>query len=134
MFQHFLDAQAGVYDQMLRELRTGQKQSHWMWFILPQLKALGRSDTAKHFGLADLDEAKAYAAHSVLGVRLRECVSLANAVEGKSANDIFGSPDDLKFRSCLTLFARATGEDIFRAALAKYYGAEDPLTLAELTR
>ena len=133
MFQPFLDAQAGVYEQALAELRAGRKQSHWMWFIFPQLKALGRSSTAKLFGLADLDEARAYAAHPLLGARLRACVAAAGAIEHTSAHEIFGFPDDLKFRSCLTLFLRATGEDLFRASLVKYYdGEEDPLTVAAL--
>src|SRR5262249_9142466 len=107
--------------------------SHWMWFIFPQLKTLGRSAVAQRFGLADLDEAAAYAAHPVLGPRLRACVGAALAIEGANADQIFGFPDDLKFRSCLTLFLRATGDEIFRTGLAKFYaGEEDPLTLAAL--
>lgn len=128
-----MEAQDGCYAAVLAELRAGRKRTHWMWFIFPQLRALGRSETAQRFGLADLDEARAYAEHEVLGPRLRECVGLANAVSGRTAREIFGTPDDLKFRSCLTLFLRATGEPAFREALQRYYdGAEDPLTLTEL--
>jgi len=135
MFEAFVTAQAPIYAQVLDELRAGAKASHWMWFIFPQLRALGRSETARRFGLADLEEARAYAAHPVLGPRLRECVALANAVEGKSANAVFGFPDDLKYRSCVTLFFGATGERLFQAALERYYGGEgDPLTSAALER
>lgn len=135
MFEAFVTAQAPIYAQVLDELRAGAKASHWMWFIFPQLRALGRSETARRFGLADLEEARAYAAHPVLGPRLRECVALANAVEGKSANAVFGFPDDLKYRSCVTLFFAATGERLFQAALERYYGGEgDPPTLAALER
>jgi len=135
MFEAFVTAQAPIYAQVLDELRAGAKASHWMWFIFPQLRALGRSETARRFGLADLEEARAYAAHPVLGPRLRECVALANAVEGKSVNAVFGFPDDLKYRSCVTLFFAATGERLFQAALERYYGGEgDPLTLAALER
>ena len=131
MLDPFLAAQNPVYATVCAELRTGRKQSHWMWFIFPQLRALGRSPTALRFGLADLAEARAYIAHPVLGERLRDCTGLVNAVEGKSAHEIFGSPDDLKFRSCMTLFARASSDNgIFVAALAKYFGGKpDPLTL-----
>ena len=131
MLDPFLAAQNPVYATVCAELRTGRKQSHWMWFIFPQLRALGRSPTALKFGLADLAEARAYIAHPVLGERLRDCTGLVNAVEGKSAHEIFGSPDDLKFRSCMTLFARASSDNgIFVTALAKYFGGEpDPLTL-----
>jgi uncharacterized protein (DUF1810 family) len=133
MFEHFIAAQAGVYETVLSELRAGQKRSHWMWFIFPQLRALGRSATAQRYGLGGAEEARAYAAHPVLGVRLRDCVALANAIEGKSANAVFGFPDDLKFRSCVTLFLAATGEQLFQEALDRYYGGEgDALTLEAL--
>jgi uncharacterized protein (DUF1810 family) len=133
MFEHFLEAQEPIYDQVRAELRAGCKTSHWMWFVFPQLGVLGRSLTAKAFGLADLEEARAYAAHPVLGARLRECAALANGVKQRSAEDVFGPIDALKFRSCLTLFWRATGEDVFREGLARYYdGEEDLLTLAAL--
>lgn len=135
MFGHFIEAQAGVYAQVLAELRAGRKRSHWMWFIFPQLRVLGRSVTAQRFGLAGLDEAQAYAAHDLLGARLRECVGLANAFAGESALDLFGPPDDLKYRSCATLFFCATKEHLFKQALDKFYGgAEDPLTLEALAR
>lgn len=133
MFEHFTAAQAPVYAQVLAELSAGRKRSHWMWFIFPQLRALGRSATAQRYGLEGLADARAYAAQPVLGARLRECVTLANAIEGKTANEVFGFPDDLKFRSCVTLFLAATGEVVFQQALDKFYdGAGDPLTLAAL--
>jgi uncharacterized protein (DUF1810 family) len=130
----FLEAQERCYPRVLEELATGQKTSHWMWFIFPQLRGLGVSSTARRFGLAGLDDARAYLAHPMLGARLRECVRSVLAVEGRSAHQIFGSPDDLKLRSCLTLFAAAAAggadDQVFRAALTKYYGGEpDPLTV-----
>lgn len=135
MFEHFIAAQESVYPRVLGELRAGAKQSHWMWFIFPQLRELGRSATAQRFGLAGLAEAKAYAAHDLLGMRLRECVGLANAVQGKTALELFGPPDDLKYRSCVTLFLHATGEQLFQDALDRFYaGEEDPLTLQALRR
>lgn len=133
MFEDFVAAQRPVYDTVIAELAGGRKQSHWMWFIFPQLRALGRSPMAHRFGLVDLDEARAYAVHPLLGDRLRQCVDLVLAIQGSTAHDIFGSPDDLKFRSCLTLFGRATGESMFEEGLARYYGGEeDPLTLRAL--
>ena len=130
----FLAAQQDCYARVLEELVAGRKTSHWMWFIFPQLRGLGMSATARRFGLAGLDEARAYLGHSLLGGRLRECVRALLAVEGRSAQQIFGSPDDLKLRSCLTLFAaaadRGADDGEFAAALAKYYGGEpDPRTL-----
>jgi uncharacterized protein (DUF1810 family) len=105
-----------------------------MWFVFPQIAGLGHSPTARRFAIASQDEARAYLAHPLLGPRLRQCVTLVNAVEGRSAHDIFGSPDDVKFRSSMTLFAAAASDrEIFLAALQKYYGgAPDPLTLARL--
>jgi uncharacterized protein (DUF1810 family) len=135
MFTHFLTAQAPVYDTVLAELRAGEKRAHWMWFIFPQLRALGRSATAQKFGIEDLDDARAYLAHPVLGPRLRDCTALVLAVEDRTAHDIFGSPDNLKFRSSLTLFAQAGGGPLFTDALARYYeGKHDPLTLNLLGR
>ena len=129
-FERFVSAQAPVYATVLAELSAGQKQSHWMWFIFPQLGALGRSPTAKFYGLAGLDDAQAYLAHEVLGPRLVECTGLVNAVSGRSAHEIFGSPDDLKFRSSVTLFRLAGGGEVFETALAKYFdGAEDAATV-----
>ena len=131
MLDHFIAAQDRVYEQVLAELRAGRKDTHWMWFIFPQLRALGRSPTAQKFGLADLHAARAYTFHPVLGPRLVECARLVNHVSGRTAHEIFGSPDDLKFCSSMTLFAHADPEEpAFREALEKYYGgAEDPLTL-----
>jgi uncharacterized protein (DUF1810 family) len=126
----FVAAQAPVYATVLDELRAGLKQSHWMWFIFPQLAALGRSPTATFYGISGLAEAREYLAHEVLGPRLVECVTLVNAVTGKSAHDIFGSPDDLKFRSCVTLFQLAGGGAVFGEALRRYYGGvEDEATV-----
>ena len=136
MFEHFVAAQDRVLPDVLAELRAGRKASHWMWFIFPQLTALGRSDTARRFGISGLAEAKAYLAHPVLGPRLIECTGIVNGVAGRTAHEIFGSPDDVKFRSSMTLFGRAADDPIpFRQALAKYYGGEeDPLTVALLER
>lgn len=120
--QRFVAAQAPVYAQVCDELAAGRKTSHWMWFVFPQLKGLGRSATAQHFGIASRAEAQAYWQHSLLGPRLKQCTELVLAVEGRSANQVFGSPDDLKFRSCMTLFAQATDEPAFRRALDKYFG------------
>jgi uncharacterized protein (DUF1810 family) len=133
--QRFVSAQAGVYDQALAELRRGRKQSHWMWFVFPQLKGLGISATAQHYGIASLAEAEAYLAHPVLGPRLRDCAAAALAVEGRSAHDIFGSPDDLKFRSSMTLFqAAAPDEPLFAQALERDFAGPDPRTLDLLAR
>jgi len=132
--QRFVDAQDRVYDNVLDELRAGRKRSHWMWFVFPQIRGLGSSPTAQHYGIASLAEARAYLDHPVLGPRLRECVALVNAVEGRSAEQVFGWPDDLKLRSSVTLFAHATDDNgDFLALLDKYYGGEqDPLTLERL--
>lgn len=132
--ERFLAAQAGVYPQVLEELARGRKASHWMWFVFPQLKSLGRSATALRFGIAGRTEAEAYLAHPLLGARLRECTRLMLAVEGRSALQVLGSPDDLKFRSSMTLFAAAGGAaPEFVAALAKCFdGQPDPATLALL--
>lgn len=127
--ERFVTAQERVIDSVRLELAAGAKRSHWMWFIFPQLRALGRSETARFYGLAGLEEARAYLAHPVLGPRLLECVGLIDHVQGKTALQILGSPDELKFRSCLTLFA-AIRRSPFEAALNHYYaGAPDPLTL-----
>jgi len=132
--QRFLDAQHGVYAQVLGELRAGRKSSHWMWFIFPQLQGLGVSPTARFYALSGLGEACAYLAHPLLGARLTKCTQLVNAVPGRTLHEIFGTPDDLKFRSCMTLFAAAAGAQAgsqpFRDALEKYCaGAGDPRTL-----
>jgi uncharacterized protein (DUF1810 family) len=130
----FVQAQAPMIERVQGELAAGRKTSHWMWFVFPQLKSLGRSSTARHYGLASLDEARAYWRHPVLGPRLQHCTTLVLAVPGRSAHEIFGSPDDLKFRSCCTLFERAAPEaTVFAQALQRFYGGErDPLTLQAL--
>jgi uncharacterized protein (DUF1810 family) len=132
--QRFVDAQAPIYDTVRAELRQGRKLSHWMWFIFPQIAGLGRSATSMRYAISSLAEAEAYLNHPVLGPRLRECTRLVMLVEGRSAHEILGSPDDMKFHSCLTLFAKAASEDsLFRDALEKYFdGAEDPMTLERL--
>ena len=129
--QRFLDAQDHVYDAVLGELRAGRKSSHWMWFIFPQVEGLGLSGTAQKFAITSLEEAKAYLQHPVLGPRLRECTQLVLNVDGRSAEQIFGYPDHLKFRSCLTLFMTATTDNkVFKDALLKYFdGKPDELTL-----
>ena len=144
----FVTAQQGVYQSVLAELSAGRKQSHWMWFIFPQLQGLGSSPTARHYAIGSLAEARAYLAHELLGARLRECTSLVNGLGGTTAQALFGYPDYLKFRSCMTLFAHAAGgdepsagkqpgtasgagvaEQPFVTALRKYFaGEEDPLT------
>ena len=132
--QRFVDAQDAVYPAVCAELASGRKASHWMWFVFPQLAALGRSGTARFYGLSDAAHARAYWRHATLGARLRECSRLVLSVQGRSAHDIFGSPDDLKFRSSLTLFAAAAPEEtVFADALAVFYGGEpDRRTLALL--
>ena len=130
--QRFVDAQASVYDAVVNELQQGRKASHWMWFVFPQLRGLGHSATAQHFGLASLDEARAYLAHPLLGARLRECTRLALRAGG-DAHAVFGTPDDLKFRSCMTLFAHAApDEPLFAAALQHYFDGPDARTEAML--
>ena len=133
--QRFVDAQASVYERARAELARGRKTSHWMWFIFPQIRGLGRSRTAEKYSIQSLEEARAYLAHPVLGARLRECVRIVNQLEGTSLAEIFGFPDELKFRSSMTLFARAApGEPVFGKALRKYCGSEpDPLTLDRLS-
>ena len=120
--QRFLDAQERVYDTVLAELRAGRKSSHWIWFIFPQITGLGHSAMAQQLAIASLDEANAYLEHPVLGQRLRECTQLVLDVNGRSAEEIFGYPDHLKFRSCMTLFLTAATDDtIFNNALLKYF-------------
>ena len=128
--ERFVDAQATVYTHVLSELRQGRKQSHWMWFIFPQLAGLGHSAMAQRYALCSRDEALAYLGHAVLGPRLRECTALVNAVEGRTIREILGNPDDLKFRSSMTLFAAVSPEPEFAAAIGKFYdGAPDQRTL-----
>ena len=127
----FVEAQEPVYETVLRELEHGRKESHWMWFIFPQIAGLGHSPTAQRFAISSLDEARAYLAHPLLGSRLIQCTRTVNAVRDRTAHQIFGSPDDLKFRSSMTLFGRADPEQpAFADALAKYYdGIEDRRTV-----
>ena len=132
--QRFLAAQAPIWDRVLAELAEGQKRSHWMWFVFPQIAGLGRSPMAQHYAIASLDEARAYLAHPVLGTRLREATRTVKGVRGRSAHDIFGSPDDMKFHSSMTLFARAAPDDgEFESALLTYFGGRpDTATIERL--
>jgi uncharacterized protein (DUF1810 family) len=129
----FVDAQSSEYEQVLAELRAGRKQSHWIWFIFPQMKGLGRSPMAEHYGIGSIDEARAYLRHSVLGPRLEGCTALVNKIEGSLIDDIFGFPDNLKFRSSMTLFANAAEDNhIFVDALTKYFAGEPDTKTLEL--
>ena len=135
---HFMNAQAQVYRQVVEELTDGCKRTHWMWFIFPQLSGLGHSTMAQRYAIRNIDQAKRYLADPILGNRLRHDVRLMVGHKGKSALEILGSPDDLKFRSCLTLFREATYEksdqSLFAEALKQFYNDEpDPRTL-ELLR
>lgn len=129
--ERFVTAQAPVIEEVYEELRRGCKSSHWMWFIFPQLEALGASEMAKRFGIGSLAEAHAYLAHPVLGPRLLKCCGLLLEVQDRKIHRILGHPDDLKFRSCLTLFRLAApDETVFSRCLEKYYdGQPDPITL-----
>ena len=129
--ERFVAAQAPVMDQVRGELRRGNKTSHWMWFVFPQLAALGTSAMAKRYGLASVAQARAYLNHPVLGPRLIECCSLLLQVPNDDIGDILGYPDDLKFRSCLSLFmAAAPQEAVFQQCLDKFYGGvPDPRTM-----
>ena len=123
--QRFMDAQSRWIDQACKELQEGRKQSHWMWFIFPQLKGLGHSPMANRYGISSRREAEAYLKHPLLGTRLRHCTALVMAVEGRSVEQIFGDPDDLKFRSSMTLFAIVDTENaVFNNALKKYFGGK----------
>ena len=132
--ERFVEAQDPLFLQVTSELQAGRKMSHWMWFIFPQIRGLGRSATAAEYAISSLDEARAYLAHPVLGPRLKECTRLVLLVENRPLAQIFGSPDDMKFRSCMTLFAQVSPEDdIFSRALQKYFrGIPDKLTLERL--
>ena len=133
--QRFVDAQAPVYVGVLDELCAGTKTTHWMWFVFPQLKELGKSPLAKKYGIASLAEALAYLEHPLLGQRLLECTERLLAVQGKTALEILGTPDDLKFRSCMTLFMAAKPDlPIWYAVLRKYFGGKgDAATVALLS-
>ncbi|MGA7199705.1 DUF1810 domain-containing protein [Roseiarcus sp.] len=132
--QRFVDAQAPIYPRVCEELRAGRKESHWMWFIFPQIAGLGQSPTSVRFGIFSLDEASAYLSHPILGPRVKECATLAVNVEGKTARQIFGGIDETKFRSSMTLFMKAAPDvTVFQQCLDKYFGgAPDPATLAKL--
>jgi uncharacterized protein (DUF1810 family) len=133
--QHFLEAQAPVYSQVRAELQRGHKTTHWMWFVFPQVAGLGLSPMAARYAIGSAAEARAYLAHPLLGARLRECTALTLGVKGRTAHEIFGRPDDLKFHSSMTLFAAvAEGETIFDAALLKYFAGGDARTLEILAR
>ena len=121
--ERFVEAQEGVYETALRELRAGRKTSHWIWFVFPQLVGLGRSEMSRRYGIESLDEARAYLDHPVLGPRLRECVSGVLATSGATADQIFGSLDAMKVRSSITLFHRAAPDEaLFEEVLERFYG------------
>ena len=127
--------EGGMYERALGELRAGRKTSHWMWFVFPQIAGLGRSPMARRYAIADLEEARAYLAHPVLGARLRTCAQALLALAGRSAREVLGEIDALKLRSSMTLFARAAGPDepVFAAVLARWFdGVEDPETIRRL--
>lgn len=131
--QRFVAAQEGIYDRAVAELSAGRKQSHWMWFIFPQLAGLGRSATARHFGIASAAEARAYLAHPSLGTRLMECTRAVLKHPELSLQEMFGTVDALKFRSSMTLFGAVSEEDVFERALEVFArGEQDPATLALL--
>lgn len=134
MFEHFVAAQDPVYQEVLAELRAGQKATHWMWFIFPQIAGLGTSPMSQRYAIHSLEEARRYLAHPVLGPRLRECAALVNAAGAPSIHAIFPHPDDHKFHSSMTLFANATDDNaVFREALEKYFhGAEDRATATRI--
>jgi len=127
----FLEAQAADYDTALAEIRSGRKRSHWMWYVFPQIAGLGASETSQYFAIRNLAEARAYLAHPILGPRLIECADALLALDGRSAREIFGSPDDLKLRSSATLFAHVSpARSAFQRVLEKYFdGASDERTL-----
>ena len=131
--KRFLDAQDEVFEQVCTELREGRKRTHWMWFIFPQLKGLGHSAMAEFYAISSLQEAEAYLSHPVLGARLTQCTELVNQIEGRTVDQIFGSPDNLKFRSCMTLFAQLEADkQLFKDALEKYFGGEVDARTLEL--
>ena len=132
----FVNAQDPVYDRVCAELRRGLKSTHWMWFIFPQIEGLGHSPMAREFAIHSIEEAHAYLQHPLLGPRLLECTTLVNNITGRTIDQIFGYPDDLKFRSSMTLFAHAAPDNpVFAAAIQKYFqGKPDGLTLDRLRR
>jgi uncharacterized protein (DUF1810 family) len=131
--QRFTEAQSPVLATVLNELKQGQKHTHWIWFVFPQVTGLRSSQMAKHYAIHSREEARAYLGHHILGPRLIECTQAVLLIAGKSAHDIFGSPDDLKFRSSMTLFEAVGGQPLFRSALDRFYGGSpDDKTLAIL--
>jgi uncharacterized protein (DUF1810 family) len=130
----FVSAQAGTFEAALGELRAGRKRSHWMWFVFPQLRGLGHSSTAQFYGVSGLDEAAAYLAHPILGPRLEAVVAAVQASPAVSLNALFGAPDDLKFRSSMTLFAAAAPQGPYQAALDRWCGAEPDARTLELLK
>ena len=132
--ERFVSPQHSIYAEVVSELRAGMKTSHWMWFIFPQIRGLGRSPVSIEYAISSREEAAAYLQHPVLGPRLKECTQLVLDVENRSAEEIFGSPDDMKFRSSMTLFAQVSADDdIFNRALRQYFGGvPDQLTLDRL--
>jgi uncharacterized protein (DUF1810 family) len=131
--ERFVLAQDRVFDQVVSELKAGSKQSHWMWFVFPQIRGLGGSPVSVEYAISGREEAKAYVQHSILGPRLKQCTRLVLMVEGRSAHEIFGSPDDMKFRSSMTLFGQVSDDEIFNRALQKFFaGVSDRLTLERL--
>jgi uncharacterized protein (DUF1810 family) len=123
--ERFVEAQAGVYEQACAELRAGRKRSHWMWFVFPEIRGLGSSPMAVRYAVSSLEEARAYLDHAVLGPRLRECAGIVVGLQGRTVGEIFGYPDDLKFHSSVTLFAKADAEGgVFAEALGKYFDGE----------
>jgi uncharacterized protein (DUF1810 family) len=129
----FVRAQNGIYDDVLAELRAGRKRRHWMWFVFPQIHGLGSSSTARTYAISSAEEARAYLAHPVLGPRLRECAGLLTSIEGRTADEIFGYPDNLKLRSSMTLFARTAPEPgVFAEVLDRYFDGPDERTIEML--
>jgi len=133
--QRFVEAQDPVIEQVTEELRAGRKRTHWMWFVFPQVAGLGSSRMAQRYAISSREQAEAYLAHSILGPRLRDCTAIVNGLEGRSATDIFGHPDDSKFRSSMTLFDAVADDPFpFETALERYYDAEpDPKTVRFLS-
>jgi uncharacterized protein (DUF1810 family) len=130
-FDHFVEAQNRVYDQVVRELTEGQKRSHWMWYVFPQVRGLGFSEISNRYALSSIDEARRYLKHELLGARLRECTQLALDIRNRTAEDIFGPVDAMKFRSSMTLFSLCSpSKSLFDSAIGKYFdGKKDPKTL-----
>lgn len=132
--ERFVEAQNPVYSDITAELKNGQKRTHWMWFVFPQISGLGRSEIARYYAIQSLDEGIAYLEHRILSSRLMECTQLVNQIQDRTAHQIFGWPDDAKFCSCMTLFEKCAGTTSeFSIAIDKYFGGQrDELTLAIL--